>query len=449
LPPIRLLFALLIAAVSVWNGTRSVRQSLTIDEAMTFLSFSSKPLGEMFVYYDANNHVLFTLLSRGSYLALGDAEWAIRLPAVLGGVAFLVLLAGVLVRLLGESGTAVAAWVAVVSNPLLLDHLVAGRGYGMALALWMGAVLVLLHAEDAGGWRRWAGAGVLLGLALAANLNLLFVGVATGLTYALLQGRRGGKAALVMAGATLLTAAPILYPALRHATRDNFYYGAERWAQTLDLFVWQTLMPVHGKWDLGAMLAWQNRLAPGVVGAVALGVGLLWRRRAALLVALPLVLALGLMEAAHRWGGVRYPLGRTTLPLFVATLLAAAAVATVPRVRLGVVALFVWLTGSHLAASRWSYFGEWPMDGESRVLARQAAAQEGPMCATWTLLPALEYYRLRYRLPAPEMVLNERGPGCVWFFAAPDDRQWPVENGFVEVAAGAQSKVTVYWNPAR
>jgi hypothetical protein len=174
-----------------------------------------------------------------------------------------------------------------------------------------------------------------------------------------------------------------------------------------------------------------------------------WRRRPALLVALPLVLALGLMEAAHRWGGVRYPLGRTTLPLFVATLLAAAAVATVPRVRLGVVALFVWLTGSHLAASRWSYFGEWPMDGESRVLARQAAAQEGPMCATWTLLPALEYYRLRYRLPAPEMVLNERGPGCVWFFAAPDDRQWPVENGFVEVAAGAQSKVTVYWNPAR
>ncbi|MFN9754025.1 MAG: glycosyltransferase family 39 protein, partial [bacterium] len=168
MPPIRLLFALLITAVSVLNGTRSVRQSLTIDEAMTFLSFSSKPLGEMFVYYDANNHVLFTLLSRGSYLALGDAEWAIRLPAVLGGVAFLVLLAGVLVRLLGESGTAVAAWVAVVSNPLLLDHLVAGRGYGLGLALWLGALWVLLDGGEAGGWRRWAGEGVLLGLGLAA-----------------------------------------------------------------------------------------------------------------------------------------------------------------------------------------------------------------------------------------------------------------------------------------
>jgi hypothetical protein len=47
------------------------------------------------------------------------------------------------------------------------------------------------------------------------------------------------------------------------------------------------------------------------------------------------------------------------------------------------------------------------------------------------------------------MVPNERGPGCAWFFAAPADRQWPEENGFVEVAAGAQSKVTVYWNPAR
>ncbi|MCX6589672.1 MAG: glycosyltransferase family 39 protein [Acidobacteria bacterium] len=447
MPPIRLLFALLITAVSVLNVTRSVRQSLTIDEAMTFLSFSSKPLGEMFVYYDANNHVLFTLLSRASFLALGDAEWAIRLPAVVAGVAFLVLLARVLVRLLGENGMAVAAWVAVGSNPLLLDHLVAGRGYGLALALWMGALWVLLDGGEAGGWGRWAGAGVLLGLALAANLNLLYAGVATGLTYALLRGRRGAQAALVMAGATLLTAAPILYPALRHATRDNFYYGAESWSHCVDQFVWLAMMPVHGDWNLGAMLAGQTRLLPWLVGAVALSGPLLWRRRQALLVALPVVLALGLTEAAHRWAGVRYPLGRTALPLFVLTLLAMAALATVPRVRYGVVVVFVLLTGSHLAASRWSYFGEWPGDGESRELARVAAGQEGPMCATWTLLPALEYYRLRYRLPAPEMVLNERGPGCVWFFAARADRQWPEENGFVAVAAGAQSKVKVYRNP--
>ena len=427
--------------------TRSVRQSLTIDEAMTFLSFSSKPLGEMFVYYDANNHVLFTLLSRASFLALGDAEWAIRLPAVVAGVAFLVLLARVLVRLLGESGTAVAAWVAVGSNPLLLDHLVAGRGYGMALALWMGALWVLLDGGEAGGWRRWAGAGVLLGLALAANLNLLFAGVGLGVAYGVWRGRDGGKAAMGMAASALLTAGPILYPALRHATRDNFYYGAERWAQTLDQFVWQTLMPVHGEWDLVAALIWANRVAPWVVGLTALGIAGLWRRREALFVALPMVLAFGLTEAAHLAAGLKYPLGRTALPLFVVTLLAMAALATVPRVRYGVVVVFVVLAACHGAAARWSYFGEWPIDGESRVLARVAAGQEGPMCATWTLLPALEYYRLRYRLPAPEMVPNERGPGCAWFFAAPADRQWPEENGFVEVAAGAQSKVKVYRNP--
>jgi hypothetical protein len=60
----------------------------------------------------------------------------------------------------------------------------------------------------------------------------------------------------------------------------------------------------------------------------------------------------------------------------------------------------------------------------------------------------LNYYRLRYRLATPELVFNERGPECVWFFAAPDDQQWPRDNGFQPVAAGAQSKVTVYRKPA-
>jgi hypothetical protein len=256
-----------------------------------------------------------------------------------------------------------------------------------------------------------------------------------------------GKAMMGMAASALLTAGPILYPALRHATRDNFYYGAEHWAHTLDQFVWQTLMPVHGEWDLVAALIRAKRVAPWVLGLTAVGVAGLWRRREALFVALPMVLAFGLTEAAHAAAGVKYPLGRTALPLFVVTLLAMAAVATVGRVRYGVVVVFVVLAAGHGAAARWSYFGEWPGDGENRELARVAAGQEGPMCATWTLRPSLEYYRLRYRLPAPEMILNERGPGCAWFFAAPADREWPVANGFVEVAAGAQSKVTVYRNP--
>jgi hypothetical protein len=444
----RLVLALLIASVGAVNFSRSVRQSLTIDEAMSFLSFASKPLEEMFVYYDANNHVLFTLLSRLSFLALGDAEWAIRLPSVLGGIAFLILLALVLRRLLGESWLAVAAWMAIVSNPLLLDHLAAGRGYGLALAFWLGAVFVLMSGLETAGWRRWAGAGALLGLALAANLTLLYAGVAVGAAYAAMRGRAGVKAALGIAASTLLVAAPILYPALRHATGDNFYFGAADWAHTLDQFVWQAMMPEHGEWNLDAALAWQKALLPWVLGATALAVPLLWRRKEAFFAAVPMVLTFAVAEAAHRWGGVKYPLGRTTLPLFVVSLLAAAALASLPKVRYVVLAALILFTGSHLAASRWNHFGEWPEDAENQRLAAVALERPGKVCSTWTLVPSLNYYRLRYRLATPELVFNERGPECVWFFAAPDDQQWPRDNGFQPVAAGAQSKVTVYRKPA-
>ncbi len=435
--------------VSTVNIARSVRQSLTIDEAMSFLSFSSKPLAEMSIYYDANNHVLFTLLSRACYLMLGDAEWAIRLPSVLGGIAFLILLAIVLRRLLRETWTAVAAWVAIASNPLLLDHLSAGRGYGLAMAFWTGALLVLLGGIEAGGLRRWAGAGALLGLALAANLNLLYAGVALGATYVAFRGRAGARAAAVMAGSTLLVAAPILYPALRHASRDNFYYGAENWAHSLDQFVWIAMMPVHGEWNLNVALNWQKTALAWAVGAIALGIPFLWRRREALFVAVPMVLVLGLTEAAHRFGEVRYPLGRTAIPLFVASLLAAAALATLPRVRYVVMAGFVLLTGTHLAASRWEHYGEWPEDAENKTLAALAKPQAGKICSTWTLVPSLNYYRLRYGLQAPELVFNERGPECVWFFATADDQQWPRDQGFREIATGARSKVTVYRHPTK
>jgi len=448
LAPIRLVLALLIASVSAVNIARSVRQSLTIDEAMSFLSFSSKPLDEMFVYYDANNHVLFTWLSRACYLALGDAEWAIRLPAVLGGIAFLILLALVLRRLLGETWTAVAGWAAIASNPLLLDHLSAGRGYSLAMALWLGAALVLLGGLDGGGWRRWLAAGALLGLALAANLNLLFPSMALGLTYLCFSGRAWPKAGVALACGALLVAAPLLYPALRHASRDNFYYGATAWAHTLDLYVWIAMMPVHGEFDLNAALPGQKLSVMLFVLAIGLCVPLLWRSRSALFLAVPALLLFGFYEAAHRFAGVKLPLGRTALPLFAACLLAATAVATLRYAPYVLVPVFLLLTGTHLAASRWEHYGEWPEDAENRTLAAVAKEQPGKICSTWTLVPSLNYYRLRYRLQAPELVFNERGPECVWFFATADDQQWPRENGFEQVAVGARSKVTVYRKPA-
>jgi hypothetical protein len=315
----------------------------------------------------------------------------------------------------------------------------------------MGALLVLVDGGVDCGRRRWVAAGTLLGLSIAANLILLIPGTGLGVAYLLLRGRWGAglRAGVWIAGTTVLVAGAILYPALRHASADHFYFGAESWSQTLDQYVWMTAIPSGGSWDLNVILTWQKRLLLFALGLTVVAIPWLLRRGQALFIALPILFTFGLTEAANRMAGVKYPLDRTSLPLFVVSSLAMAAVATLSQVRYAVILVFVLLAGSHFGAARWSYFGEWPWDSDNRELAVLAATKEGKICATWVLVPSLNYYRQRLGLRAPELVRDEKGPSCVWYFAAPDDRDWPAVNGFLEVKAGRQSKVTVYRKASR
>jgi mannosyltransferase len=57
------------------------------DEIATYVSYMSLPFGEILTTYDnQNNHLLYTLFARLSFLILGESVWSLRLPAVLFGV---------------------------------------------------------------------------------------------------------------------------------------------------------------------------------------------------------------------------------------------------------------------------------------------------------------------------------------------------------------------------
>jgi mannosyltransferase len=57
------------------------------DEIVTYVSYMDRPFGEILTTYDnQNNHILYTLLARLSFLTLGESVWSLRLPAVLFGV---------------------------------------------------------------------------------------------------------------------------------------------------------------------------------------------------------------------------------------------------------------------------------------------------------------------------------------------------------------------------
>src|SRR5882762_7016896 len=129
-----------IAFVFITNLYRAATQSLTIDEAFTYNLYLSKNLHAILTQFDANNHVLFTLLARTAVSFLGKAEWVLRLPTILAGLLYLVVVYKLCRLLLGEGWLLLLGVAALVLNPYLLDFLSAARGYGLAIALLMLAI---------------------------------------------------------------------------------------------------------------------------------------------------------------------------------------------------------------------------------------------------------------------------------------------------------------------
>src|SRR5215831_16894270 len=70
---------------------RATHQSLVDDEAFTFNEYVRGPWSSIWRHhYDANNHVLYSILAKASVRVLGLSELTLRLPSLLAGF-FLVL----------------------------------------------------------------------------------------------------------------------------------------------------------------------------------------------------------------------------------------------------------------------------------------------------------------------------------------------------------------------
>lgn len=122
-----LTIALITAAAAVLRIPELWRPMGT-DEATTFLYYASKPLLiGISVYGSPNNHILHTMLMHGAYRLFGNAEWALRLPALVAGLA-MVPLTCLASRMLGLRGGTVAAAM-IAAWPALIDSSTDGRGY--------------------------------------------------------------------------------------------------------------------------------------------------------------------------------------------------------------------------------------------------------------------------------------------------------------------------------
>jgi hypothetical protein len=328
------LAALLLGALFLFTAYRAATQSIVCDEALTYHWYVSQSWSALTDRFDANNHVLFTLLSKLSTLAFGTSELTLRLPTVLAAAAYFAAVFLLVRDALGSGPVFLATVAALCANPFVLDYLCAARGYGLALAGLMWALVLLSRSlgrgdTQAGGLAKGlARASIALGLTVAAGLTFALVSLSLGavaLVLLLEDGRSGRlseaaarRAALALAIPGPVVAAVVLLPFLRRASRVDFYAGHDTFLETAGDLAAASFQH-HSVHALAAAEVWASVcLLVWAAGAALAAFVRLWRVRAPsgendrllVLVTGALVLALGLHAAGHGLLGMRYPYAR-------------------------------------------------------------------------------------------------------------------------------------------
>ncbi len=151
-----------------WVVARAAIQSITIDEAFTYLTFVAREPRLLF-YPGVNNHLLNSLLMWLSTAVFGASAFSVRLPALFGAAIYIVSCYALCRLLKKQPFVEIATFAALVLNPFVMDYLVAARGYSLALGFLMATLALAAHERPV------ALASACLGLSFIANFAFAIV----------------------------------------------------------------------------------------------------------------------------------------------------------------------------------------------------------------------------------------------------------------------------------
>ena len=184
------------------------------DEIATFYFYIQS--GVIFppeAHYDANNHVLNSLLSHWSYQLFGSSPLAIRLPNVLSFALFFFALKGIASRV----EHVFYRWgflLSVSMSYFIFEYFSETRGYGISLAFLVAAIYQYIKLTENGKLLHVLLAGIFLWLSTCANLTTLVSSIILfGLMaiHSILIDFKTNKGRLIQKfGALLLTGLPFL-----------------------------------------------------------------------------------------------------------------------------------------------------------------------------------------------------------------------------------------------
>lgn len=342
-----------LAAAWLWHVARAVTAAATTDEAFTALDFAGKPWLDMLAYYDANNHVLHTILVKLSLGAFGWNVVALRLPALVAGIFYSVMIWRLGRRWFGDTLSffafcAFAAWA-----PPVAEYFSLARGYSLALAFFAWA---LFESEEPG-TVRWSRVSIAMGLSVSSNLVFAIPSAALSATLLLRERSLSRFRSLIVPGAVLALIVNAL--PLSRAYPGNFYYGATSFATSIR-----------------SVFEWSGYDGLGLVAAILLPVCCLaaLTKTATRQTALTAVFSVAIV-ALLAFFGVPWPRSRTGVYLAFLILLAALRwLLSWERLAWPLLLLlpFCW------AALPVHHHPEWSGDASSRVMIERIAAEAAP-----------------------------------------------------------------------
>jgi hypothetical protein len=386
---------------------RAVHQSIVIDEATTYNRFVSGPWLKLFGRYDANNHILSSIMVKLSVTIGGLSPFKLRLPSLLAGF-FLTIGVFWLLKRVDSWPLRWTAFALVCLHPLLLDFSIAARGYSLSLAFFAWA---LYFSMD----RRYLAAGILLGLSIASNLAIVFPVLALILVIGAME--RGIKPLLNLALPALLLAASITGPSVRRAHKDDFYTGYPDLRSAVQSFASTSL---HARADRDGILGDRNTAEHmGIISlpiflVMLAGTAFLVKDRRQLIPFLTLAVTIAGLILAARLLGVNYPSDRTCLYFVILAPVAWAVAGDVFKSR---VIHAIWLVPAVLLVIQFStqlqtqYFQFWRVETDDQLIAgliQQAAAGKPEnsmtLSSSWMHQPTLEFYRRYLHITALQPV---------------------------------------------
>lgn len=266
------LLAIIATGISVRLAFLDV--PMRYDEAATYNAYVSKPLYIGLSNYSApNNHLFHTFLAKVSVETFGSAPWAVRLPALLAGIAVIPATFG-LARILYGRAAALMAAALVATSSTMVEYSTNARGYTLVALFTLFALFAATRVVEHGRIGAWAALGVsgALGLYTVPVMVYALGGVLLWIVLNEVARRRPSRDLISgLVGSLLLTGVltMVLYGPVFAATgigsvTSNYFVQPQPWWDLLEA------LPRHG-WD--TVSTWGRDL-PAIV-SIALAVGLL------------------------------------------------------------------------------------------------------------------------------------------------------------------------------